>query len=262
MYAMLEKVDVEIAGMLMSDEQVLLVASQSKTVPGGAFSSQNRIYITNNRVLFKKPGMFGLKARIIDVSFDDISTIMLKRGLFSTEIYLKPRSSPDKIELPAVDKKVAIHASMLIQKGMRGELGQQKRKTFAPPQKRIETRGQEPARVSEMGNPAEKIEKIAEMKAQGILSEQEFQVLKEELMFSIKPEVSREVLAQPLEPKSAGCRYCNETVPDKSKFCPQCGKDLQVESNIWKMCPACDTLTTSDAVFCVACKTKFPETLS
>ena len=258
---MLEKVDHEIAGMLMSTEQVLLVASQSKMAPGGALSSQNRIYITNNRVLFKKPGMFGLKAKIIDVSFDDISTIMLKRGLFSTEIYLKPRSSPQKIELPAVDKKIAIHASMLIQRGMRGELGQPNRKTYAP-QKRMETRRHEPAQFS-AGDPTEKIEKIAAMKAQGIISEQEFQVLKEELMFSIKTEVSREVLPQrAAEPKPPGCRYCNAVLPDKSKFCPQCGKDLQVESNIWKMCPACDTLTTSDAVFCVACNTKFPKTLS
>jgi hypothetical protein len=263
---MLEKVDPEIAGMLMADEQVLLVASQSKTAPGGALSSQNRIYITNNRILFKKPGMFGLKAKIIDVSFDDISTIMLKRGVFSTEIYLKPRSSPHKVELPAVDKKIAIHASMLIQKGMRGELGPLRKKTYAAQKTEGSKRREHVEQAPSSGDPAEKIEKLAAMKGQGIISDQEFQVLKEELMYSIKPEVSKEtmpVAAQPKhDPKAPTCRYCNASVPESSKFCPQCGKDLQAESNIWKMCPSCDTLTTSDAVFCVTCKTKFPETLS
>ncbi|MEO9362952.1 MAG: zinc ribbon domain-containing protein, partial [Nitrososphaera sp.] len=65
------------------------------------------------------------------------------------------------------------------------------------------------------------------------------------------------------EERAIACRYCGfASVPPVAKFCPDCGKDLKAETNVWKMCPACDVLTTNDAAFCSACRQKFPETLS
>ena len=265
---MIEKIDPEIAGLLAPGEEILLVASQSKSMPGGAVS---KIYITSTRVLFKDPKLFGLRAKIMDVSYGDISTVMLRRGMFSTEIYLKPRSSPQKIELPAVDKKVALHASLLIQRGMRGEL--QGRRAQQP-------RLQIPEKIEVRPDPLNRLEKLANMKMHGVLSDQEFGVLKEELMLSIKPEVAKEKvqhmhqenLVQPAaqtleaaEKKPPGtCTFCNYTqVPQGAKFCPECGKALQVaESAMWKMCPVCDALMSNDAAFCAACKQRFPETFS
>lgn len=281
---MLERVDPEVAQMLMPDEEIILVASQSKVAPGGTLSAPNKVYITNNRVLFKDPKWFGLKANIIDIGYEDISTVMLKRGVFTTEIYLKPRFSPQKIQLPAVDKKVALQVSMLIQKGMRGELvsHQVQRKAEA-------SNGQR-------NNALERLEKLADMCEKGLLTEQEFQIMKEELMLTIKPEinfhgpssVAREIemfehspapapVAQeiptekpepqveiPQKPKDhLSCRYCNHmTVPVGSKFCPDCGQGIVEETNVWKMCPACDALMTGDSVYCTSCNNKFPETLS
>jgi hypothetical protein len=268
---MIEKIDPEIADLLAPGEEMLLVASQSRSMPGGAVS---RIYITNTRVLFKDPKLFGLRARIIDVSYDDISTVMLRRGIFSTEIYLKPRSSPHKIELPAVDKKVALRASLLIQRGMRGEL--QGRRV---PQSRLQA--QEKAKAEVGPDPLHRLEKLAGMRTHGVLSEQEFNILKEELMMSIKPEVAKdrvaprthpESIAQPasqtlegVEKKPPGtCTYCNfALVPQGAKFCPECGKAVQpVETAMWKMCPVCDALMADGATFCAACKQRFPETFS
>lgn len=276
---MIEKIDPEIADLLAPGEEILLVASQSRNVPGGAISTPNRIYVTSTRVLFKDPKLFGLRARIIDVSYDDISTVMLRRGVFSTEIYLKPRSSPQKIELPAVDKKVALHASLLIQRGMRGEL--QGRRTAAQP------KVQAKEKVEAGPDPLNKLEKLAGMKQHGVLSEQEFQVLKEELMLSIKPEVGKDQVmpqivhqekmpaqqpssqtlasVETAEKKQANaCPHCNFVpVPQGAKFCPECGKSVQtIESGVWKMCPVCDALMSNDAAFCAACKQRFPETLS
>jgi hypothetical protein len=77
------------------------------------------------RVLFKDPKFFGLKANIIDVSYKDVSNIRLKRGVFSTEIFLKSRFLSDEVFLPAVDKKIAQQVSSMIQKGIRGELPRQ-----------------------------------------------------------------------------------------------------------------------------------------
>lgn len=277
---MLEKVDPEVAEMLMPEEEIILVASQSKVAPGGTLYAPNKVYITNSRVLFKDPKWFGLKANIIDIGYEDISTVVLKRGVFTTEIYLKPRFSPQKIQLPAVDKRVALQVSMLIQKGMRGEL--------------VSHRAQQRAGQGEHQiNALDRLEKLADMCQKGLLTEQEFQIMKEELMLTMRPEINfhnpagaakemelykpaadtvelQTVPGQPAEvqvpdkPKDAlSCRYCNHMdVPVGSKFCPECGQGIVEETNVWKMCPACDALMTGDSVFCTSCNKKFPETLS
>lgn len=90
------------------------MAAKSKVVPGGTPTSTNKVYITSSRMPFKDPKWFGLKANIIDIRYEDISTVMLKRGVFTTEVFLKPRFSPQEIRMPAVDKKVAMQVRMLI----------------------------------------------------------------------------------------------------------------------------------------------------
>lgn len=277
---MLEKVDPEVAEMLMPDEEIILVASQSKVAPGGTLSAPNKIYVTNNRVLFKDPKWFGLKANIIDVSYEDISTVLLKRGIFTTEIYLKPRFSSQKIQLPAVDKRVAMQVSTLIQKGMRGEL-------FSHHvQEKVRSSGER------QNGTLDRLEKLADMCKNGLLTEQEFQIMKEELMFTMQPEInfhgpadvaeklesyhkpegetdvpetsSEEPEAQLGKPKNVlSCNHCNFiNIPIGSKFCPECGHRIVEETNVWKMCPVCDALMTGDSVFCTSCNNKFPKTLS
>jgi hypothetical protein len=283
---MLEKVDPDIAAMLMPSEEILLVASQSKTAPGGTLTSPNKIYITTHRILFKDPRLFGLKARIIDVGYADISTVMLKRGLFTTEIYLKPRYSPHKIELPAVDKKVATHASLLIQKGMRGELGNSSRARHAATASADTGAARQMAGMAashagrhdrgkkeredneedEADNPLLlKLKKLGDMRRQGIISEQEFDVLREELMYSVKHEpataeqgvpaveqptaaaatttaTATASLAEPPQPPASAaasqplgnslfCNSCGAPLPAGSRFCSQCGKPLQTAAN-------------------------------
>jgi RNA polymerase subunit RPABC4/transcription elongation factor Spt4 len=276
---MLEKVDPEVAEMLMPEEEIILVASQSKVAPGGTLSAPNKVYITNNRVLFKDPKWFGLKANIIDIGYEDISTVVLKRGVFTTEIYLKQRFSPQKIQLPAVDKRVALQVSMLIQKGIRREL--------------VSHRAQQKAGSGEHQTSAlDRLEKLADMCQKGLLTEQEFQIMKEELMLTMRPEINfhgpasvakeLELYSKPAAEAGAlatvqqpevqvpgklkdvlSCRYCNfMSVPVGSKFCPECGRGIVEETNVWKMCPVCDALMTGDSVYCTSCNKKFPETLS
>lgn len=115
-------IDEEIKTMLLEGEQVILVASQSQILPGGSLFTPNTVYITDRRVLFKDPKWLGLKADIVDMNFKDISNVRLKRGVFSTEIYLKSRFLSDEIRLPAVDKNIAKQVIAMIQKGIRGEL--------------------------------------------------------------------------------------------------------------------------------------------
>ncbi len=110
--------DPEVKKLLMNPEDILLTAKQAKGVPGGSLSTPNSIYVTNAWVIFKNPKLFGLKADMIDVNYRDISKVRLKRGMFSTEIYLNTRNRAEEISLPAVDKQIAQHVINVIQKGI------------------------------------------------------------------------------------------------------------------------------------------------
>ena len=68
-----------------------------------------------------------MKAEIVDFNYEDISYTRLKRGVFSSEIYLKARYHSDEVKLPAVSKQVGTQLHAMIQKGIRGELAGQKR---------------------------------------------------------------------------------------------------------------------------------------
>ena len=117
-----EQIDPEIMSLLLEKEQIIASASQKRLVPGGSMHTPNAIYVTNIRVLYKDPKWFGMKANIVDVHYKDISNTRLKRGIFSTEIYLEARHHSDEIRLPAVDKDIAAEIHSMIQKGIRGEL--------------------------------------------------------------------------------------------------------------------------------------------
>ena len=171
----LNEVDKEIKGILNPGEEVLLIASQARAVPGGSVSSPNKIFVTNMRVIFKDPKLFGLKANIIDVSYKDISNVRLKRGVFSTDIFLKSRFLSDEVELPAVDKNVAQQVMSMIQRGIRGELeGQQGVPGSTAPAAVVAS------------DPIRELERIGDLKQKGLITEDEFQTLKSELLKKMK----------------------------------------------------------------------------
>jgi len=120
-----EQIDPEIMSLLSEKEQIIVSASQKRLVPGGSIHTPNVIYVTTHRVLFKDPKWLGMKANIVDVHYKDISNIRLKRGIFSTEVYLEARHHSDEVRLPAVDKDIAAEIHLMIQKGIRGELLEQ-----------------------------------------------------------------------------------------------------------------------------------------
>lgn len=116
------EIDEEMKSMLAEGERILIIAEQSRTLPGGSLFTPNTILVTNRRVLFKDPELLGLKANIIDMNYRDISNVRLKRGIFSTEIYLTSRFEGREIVLQAVDKDVAQRVISTIQSGINGDL--------------------------------------------------------------------------------------------------------------------------------------------
>ncbi len=172
-------VDPEVKELLMDQEEILLTAKQAKGVPGGSISNSNSIYVTNSRVIFKNPKLFGLTANIIDANYRDISNVRLNRGVFSTEIYLKTRNRADEIKLPAVDKQIAQNVINLIQKGLRVELTNQSRieKSHHEPSSNVN-----PATIENNEDLYSKLGKLSDLKQKGALSDSEFQMLKNDIL--------------------------------------------------------------------------------
>ena len=169
----LQEIDPEIKKLLLDGEEILLVASQSRFAPGGSFFTPNKIYITNRRVLFMDPRWMGLKAETLDASYKDISNIRLNRGVFSSEIFLKARFWSQELKLPAVDKNIAQQVNTMIQRGIRGEL---------PGQIISEGKTVPVIKTVKHSDSLEELEKLSNMKQKGILTEDEFNSLKLQLL--------------------------------------------------------------------------------
>ena len=75
--------------MLNLDEKVLLVAKQSKIKPGGSYFTPNTIYATDRRIIIKDPYMLGIKANVVDIPYDIITSLKLEKGLLSSTIRFK-----------------------------------------------------------------------------------------------------------------------------------------------------------------------------
>ncbi|MGN6347770.1 MAG: PH domain-containing protein [Candidatus Nitrosocosmicus sp.] len=76
----------KISKMLNADEKVLLVARQSRIKPGGSYFTPNTIYATDRRVILRDPSMLGLKEEIVDIPYNVILNARLDRGVFSSSV--------------------------------------------------------------------------------------------------------------------------------------------------------------------------------
>ena len=79
----------KITDMLNPDEKVLLVARQSKIKPGGSYLTPNTIYATDRRIIIRDPYMLGIKANVVDIPYDIITSLKLEKGLLSSTIRFK-----------------------------------------------------------------------------------------------------------------------------------------------------------------------------
>ncbi len=230
------EVDPEVRKLLMINEDILLTAKQAKGVPGGSISTPNSIYVTNTRVIFKNPKLFGLKADIIDINYRDISNVRLKRGMFSTEIYLNTRNRAEEISLPAVDKQIAQDVINLIQKGIHGELPNQN--TNERIRQRPIPQSAEAQVIDTNEDHFAKLGKLADLRQKGALSEEEFQLLKNNILKKISNTdgvisgssypVNELDQSSRRNDDSRTCpnSECNSSNSSTSLFCKDCGARL------------------------------------
>ena len=79
----------KIEDKLDSDETVIVTARQSRVRPGGTqITTPNIIFATTKRIIIRNPNLLGLREDVDDYSYENITSVKLEKGLFSSSIHL------------------------------------------------------------------------------------------------------------------------------------------------------------------------------
>ena len=191
----------KIIEMLNPDEKVLLVARQSKIKPGGSYFTPNTIYATDRRIIIRDPYMLGIKANVVDIPYDIITSLKLEKGLWSSTIRFKASGLMSSTKLgmmdsivegeddtegiiEAIPKDKAEDLLEIIRSGM-----QQNSHRLAPSKKQKPTtidshETKETITISNQSavSIADELLKLAKLKEEGIITEQEFNQMKQKLV--------------------------------------------------------------------------------
>jgi hypothetical protein len=185
----------KIRDVLNPDENVIIVARQSRILPGGSYVTPNTIYATEKRLIIRDPYMLGIKENLIDIPYDVITSIKLEKGLFSSTI---------RFEAPALvgSKKLGMIHGIIHgnndNEGMIQAIPKVKAQDlievirFGMHQKGIEglynTEKENYSALSNQSNQigsysiADELTKLIKLKEQGVLNEEEFLRIKKDLV--------------------------------------------------------------------------------
>ncbi len=191
----------KIKDMLNPDEKVLLVAKQSKIKPGGSYFTPNTIYATDRRLIIRDPYMLGIKANVVDIPYDIITSLKLEKGLLSSTIRFKAPGLMSSTKLGMMDSIIEGEDDQTgiieaIPNDKAEDLleiirsGSQDSRKSAPSKKHIHSKFLEPKDHTISSNQsvsiADELQKIAKLKEEGILTEKEFNQMKQDLIRNIK----------------------------------------------------------------------------
>jgi Bacterial PH domain/Short C-terminal domain len=190
----------KITEMLNPDEKILLVARQSRIKPGGSLHTPNIIYATDRRIIIRDPYMLGIKENVVDIPYDIITSVKLEKGLLSSTIRFKAPGLMSSTKLgmmdsivdgeddqggviEAIPKDKAQDLLEIIRSGMQHDSNQK-----LPPSKKQQQLF-EPLKSKEQFissnqsiSIADEIRKFAKLREEGIITEEEFQQTKQDLI--------------------------------------------------------------------------------
>jgi hypothetical protein len=175
----------KIEDRLDSDEQVIIVARQSRFKPGGSLvTTPNIIFATSKRLILRNPTMLGLRENIEDYSYDKITNIKLEKGMFSSTLVI---TAPGMGTSARASNITGIIAWGRKEDGMIDAIPKDKAEQIL----KVVRNGMEEARKSKMQpsvtlqqstSLADEIGKLAKLKEQGILTDEEFTKMKQDLI--------------------------------------------------------------------------------
>jgi PH (Pleckstrin Homology) domain-containing protein/putative oligomerization/nucleic acid binding protein len=191
----------KITEMLNPDERVLLVARQSRIKPGGSHFTPNIIYATDRRIIVRDPYMLGIKENVVDIPYDIITSIKLEKGLLSSTIRFKAPGLMSSTKLgmmdsivdgeddqggviEAIPKNKAEDLLEIIRSGMQNDGGGGKSapsKKQKPSSELLESK-EYTVPFNQSISIADELRKLAKLKEEGILTEEEFKQMKQDLI--------------------------------------------------------------------------------
>jgi hypothetical protein len=191
----------KISEMLNPDERVLLVARQSRIKPGGSHFTPNIIYATDRRIIVRDPYMFGIKENVVDIPYDIITSVKLEKGLLSSTIRFKAPGIMSSTKLGMIDsivdgeddqgavieaiaKDKAEDLLEIIRSGMQNDGGGGKSAPSKKQKSSSELIGSKEYTVpfNQSISIADELRKLAKLKEEGIITEEEFKQMKQDLI--------------------------------------------------------------------------------
>jgi len=172
-----------ISDHLEPDEKVLEVATQSRFVPGGAFTTPNTIFATNKKIIIRNPTMLGMRENIEEIPYDQITSVKLEKGMFSSTIVIR---SPGLSELSRLSSQSGLLAWGRGEDGAIDALPSDKAerilKIIKNGMAEARKRKEHPTTVNQQLSVADELGKLAKLKEQGVLTEEEFAKMKNDLI--------------------------------------------------------------------------------
>lgn len=184
----------EISSMLDINENVLLVITQSKTRLMGLPFTSYVIYATDSRLIVRDNSLHGLKENTIGLPYSIITSINREEGLVSARIRLKiKRVHVDKglalldqyeitgNEFEWIIEHIPKNKALLLVKIVRAMIGRQE---YLSEERLLPAHSIEPvaASASTVDSAADELLKIARLKSEGVINEQEFARLKQNII--------------------------------------------------------------------------------
>jgi Bacterial PH domain len=192
----------KISKMLNLDERILLVAVQSRIRPGGSLFTPDEIYATDRRIIIRDPYMLGIKENIVDIPYDIITSLKLEKGLLSSSIRFKAPGLVSATKMGMMDsivdggkdndpggviqsipKSKAEDLLEIIRSGMKGN----NKNPVASQMQRLSESSDNNQATTPLDDYhsisiADELRKFADLRREGILTEQEFEHIKQELI--------------------------------------------------------------------------------
>lgn len=172
----------KIKNMLNPNEKVLLVARQSRFLPGGSALTPNVVIATDRRIIIRDPYDLGFRSEIVDIPYDVITSVKLMKGVLTSTILFKAPALVNKSKLGLLDEDIAGEddqdgAIQALPKGDAEDLLEIIRRGIQGYNKTNEPVVQ----VASMSI-ADEINKLSKLKDQGIITATEFDEMKNRLI--------------------------------------------------------------------------------
>jgi hypothetical protein len=189
----------KVTEMLNPDEKVLLVARQSRIKPGGSLHTPNTIYATDRRIIIRDPYMLGIKENVVDIPYDIVTSVKLEKGLLSSTLRFKAPGLMSSTKLgmmdsiidgeddqggiiEAIPKDKAQDLLEIIRSGMQSSTNRKSAPSInqkpneLPDSKEYTLHPNQPISI------ADEIRKLAGLKEEGAITEEEFKQMKHDLI--------------------------------------------------------------------------------